>query len=350
MSETVPEGISETIPEGMNKNEFIRILEYDINRLDCSIAGFDAKINSLESNIYFVVFSFVITLGIGQFASNDTFVDLLPHLFVFIIALLLIFILACVIRTLLLIPIYNTMKNRTQPREPIVKGYSQIEVITRSKLNPERNIEVLAKFMRNVSYFYLFFSVLTIILVILTSSSTLFSMISIEGYFIFFDINKSFFYCLFILTTCLVAILVLISLSDKIANSLIKLPMLKSKNTNKEKVETFESKPSTLYVLISFLLVMTFYLIFLSPQLLIIYFNRAFIGYVFTSYPLLSLAISIIVVALIVLSGNYVSRKYKQEGVIIKQERYREIRRRLIEESEPDFDFLWEEYKINSPW
>jgi len=313
----------EQIVAPIEKDEFKHIIEFEINRLD-------AVISSLQSSIAQIKFAFMgslfaVLLSLGVFIKNTyNLIDILVSISFFIASILFVYSNFSYIKTLLLPKVTG---------KPIVKNVPYDVVL---KINMEDRKTYLANFFEpilkvNLSMQTLFISsMVSPFIWESTGLSVWDKSIQWISYFIILDVILILFFHRFYKEKTYTDILFD---KDRI------LSVLK----NRKSILCL----STLLVFLLIISYLYFWLI-LTSQYILLNINYLFLK--FNELPFVYLVVLITTWFFINLGGEYINYKYHMQVLVLKQEKYRDIRRELYESENPDVESLWSEFKLNAPW
>ena len=118
----------------------------------------------------------------------------------------------------------------------------------------------------------------------------------------------------------------------------------------------FNIKTGSQFILILFILLFGLFLILsylyvwfiLTIQYIL--FNVDYLTIMIREAPFIYSIIFIITIYFIHSINEYISHKFKYQILLLKQEKYREIRRKLYETNNPYIEDLWADFILNSPW
>lgn len=157
------------------------------------------------------------------------------------------------------------------------------------------------------------------------------------SYFIFLDILLLFFYPLFYKEKSFTDFLFD---KDKIASDI----------KNLQSIKKIYLGLILLILLLGALLIIS-YLYFwfiLTPQYIL--FNLNYLLMKFNELPFVYLVVLLTTGFFINLTNESIYYKYKMQVLVLKQEKYRDIRRELYESENPNLENLMSEFKLNAPW
>lgn len=309
-------------------DEFKHIIEFEINRLD-------AVIISLQSNIAQIKFAFIgsvfaVILSLGIFINNiHNLIDIFVSISFFIASLLFIY------------SNYSYIKNLVLPKvtgKPIVKNDPYDKVL---KTNMEDRKIYIANFFEPILKMNLSMQILFIISM---SSPFIWQSLGLSvwdksiqwiSYFLFFD---------FIILLIFHRIY-----GDKVFTDIIfdrdsiLFDLKNIKSISIKKTHLFYS-----IILMLFLIAYPYFWFILTSQYILLNIN--YLSVKFIELPFVYLSVLITTWFFINLSDEYIQDKYHMRVLVLKQEKYRDIRRELYESENPNVESLWSEFKLNAPW
>lgn len=135
--------------------------------------------------------------------------------------------------------------------------------------------------------------------------------------------------------------------TDFIFNNIDTMTTLRKKIPKTKKIKMFLIFV-VLLVGIFLIVLYIFFWIVLTFQFIL--FNFGYAKMVVGEAPFVHSIVFIITLYFINSLNEYIGYKYKCQVLILKQEKYREIRRKLYESKHSSLDELWAEFIANAPW
>ena len=97
-------------------------------------------------------------------------------------------------------------------------------------------------------------------------------------------------------------------------------------------------------------LILSYLYVWIILTIQYILFNLDYLLIMIGEAPFIYLIIFIITSYFIHSINEFISHKYKYKILVLKQEKYREIRRKLYETNSPYIEDLWFDFTLNAPW
>ncbi|MFA4935972.1 MAG: hypothetical protein WC568_09065 [Candidatus Methanoperedens sp.] len=310
----------------IEKTEFKHIIEFEINRLDVIIGSLQSNINQIR--FAFIGSLFAVILALGVFIKNmSNLIDILITISFFIASMLFIYSNFSYVKALILPQV---------SAKPIVKNVPYNVVL---KTNMEDRKTYLANFFEPILKINLSMQILFIISMV---SPFIWQSLGLSvwdkwiqwiSYFVFFDAIIILFLPYFYKEKAYTDFLFD---RDSVMSDLKNIKSIKSINL------------CFVLVLFLFIIVYPYFWFILTSQYILLNINYLFVK--FNELPFVYLIVLITTWFIIKLGDEYTNYKYHMQVLVLKQEKYRDIRRELYESNNPDVESLWSEFKLNAPW
>lgn len=314
----------------IEKSEFKHIIEFEINRLDAIIGSIQSSISQIK--FAFIGSLFAVILALDVFIKNTyNLIDILISISFFIASILFVYSNFSLI--------FSLTKSLILPKvtgKPVVKNVPYNVVL---KTNMEDRKTYLANFFEPILKINLSMQILFIISMV---SPFLWQSLGLSvwdkwvrwiSYFVLFDAIIILFLPYFYKEKAYTDFLF-----DR-DSVVLDLKNIKS------------IKPINLFlvlVLFLFIVVYPYFWFILTSQYILLNINYLFVK--FNELPFVYLVVLIVTWFFIKLVDEYTNHKYHMQVLVLKQEKYRDIRRELYESNNPDVKSLWSEFKLNAPW
>lgn len=314
--------------------EFKHIIEYEISRLDNIINSYYSQIIPVEFYLYGSILSILIFLtqfisDIKEKAEKDE-----------ITIILLLVITAIAFSFFAIIPIFGSIKTKSQIQTPLVKNVPYEKVLKENV----RDKEIFkAKLLIPNAIILFFFHALFGFLIL---SPYYLDNISIVKW------NKAYYWVFYFVITDIIVLISLFIKNEILYNLLFDFKNLLTNIRNIDFSRLARKQKSIIILAIFFMLVWLifypvfwYYLTFDFLRINIVNFTKIANENIFLFF-----LICFSTIIAIIKGNELIFKKYRIEVLQFKQEKYREIRRELYESTEPKITPLWNEFILNAPW